>query len=80
MRPVKKARKKPTVKRRVRQLERRVHRMDVEAQETDDVIFRVRRDVEFLGGEVRRYDAIIDDQSKRIGSVEDHQWWSENPF
>jgi len=80
MRPVKKARKKPTVKRRVRQLERRVHRMDVEAQETDDVIFRVRRDVEFLGGEVRRHDEVLGDQSKRIRSMKDHQWWSENPF
>lgn len=78
------AKKKPTVKRRVRQLERRVHQMDVEAQEAEDEAFRfgfrVRRDVAFLGEEVRRHDGILEDQSKRIESLEDRAWMNENPF
>jgi ribosomal protein L18E len=54
-----KVKKKPTLKRRVRQLERR-------ADDEDVLIWRILGDVE--------------DQSKRIQSVEDHQWWTENPF
>lgn len=82
MKRVKKAPKKPTgaVRRRVRQLERRAHQRDVEADEERGKLWRTQRDVEFLGGEVRRHDEILNDQSRRIDSVEDRQWWNENPF
>jgi hypothetical protein len=72
--------KKSTLKSRVRLLEDRAADSDQRGYRKLERIFRVERDVSFLGSEVRRHDEILDDQSKRIQSVEDHQWWTENSF
>lgn len=65
---------------RVKALEGRAESSEREIGTTRTELWRTQRDVRFLGNEVRRHDEVIEDQSRRIESLEERQWMNENPY